>query len=209
MLSKTITTRFAAFCGAALISIAMAAPASAVVLFSDDFNRSHPTDVGNGWGESESETNDVRVLSNKLRIRDQNPITGMAWHTVNTSGYENITLSFTLDSFFTSPGDLMWIDLSTDGGSTYATSLPAFPLVEFLPVITYTDIALLGMENDSDFTFRFRLGLIAPQLGAGQARIDNVVIKGDAIPVSEPGSLALLGLGLAGLGYARRRKVAA
>ena len=38
--------------------------------------------------------------------------------------------------------------------------------------------------------------------------IDNVVLEGDLIPVPEPGSLALFGLGLAGLGFARRRKVA-
>jgi len=73
---------------------AMAAPASAVVFFTDDFNRANSQIVGNGWGESESENGGVRVYTNTLRVRDQNPTTGMAWHIVSTAGYQNITLSF-------------------------------------------------------------------------------------------------------------------
>ena len=205
MLTKSITTKVAAFCGAALISIAMAAPASAVVLFADDFNRANNINVGNGWMEAESESNDVRIRNNTLRIRDQRPEVGMAWHTVDTTGYENITLSFTLDSFNTDfAGDSLYVDLSTDGGSSYTTTLASFPLIAALPLIPYTNIPLVGMDNDSDFTFRFRLGLVSPQLDTGTAIIDDLEIS--AIP--EPGSLALFGLGLAGLGYARRRKVA-
>ena len=89
MLTKSITTKVAALCGAALIPIAMAAPASAVVIFSDDFNRSHATDVGNNWVETEQGQFDVRLLGNRMRIRDDNPL-GSAERLISTAVHERL-----------------------------------------------------------------------------------------------------------------------
>ena len=206
MLTKFITTKVAALCGAALISIAIAAPASAVVIFSDNFNRAN--NINSGWTETEEDSPDVGVYGNRLRLRDGGPPQGAAEQLgLSTAGYENITLSFTWEGINTENFE-NFLMIEFDTGSGYQ-ALNGFFLggVPILNGFDQTATAIdLDLAADNPGTFALRFLLDANN--NNQVRIDNVVLEGDLIPVPEPGSLALFGLGLAGLGFARRRKVA-
>jgi hypothetical protein len=65
--------------------------------------------------------------------------------------------------------------------------------------------AILGASNLANLQFSFWTNVSAYN---ESAYIDNVVLRGTPISVSNPSSIALLGLGLMGLGLARRKKSA-
>src|SRR5262245_3730716 len=75
------------------VLVGLAAPASAAVIFSDNFTRSDNDTVGNSWFEQENDSNDVKISNNQLRLRDFNP-EAAAWRTVTGTGWTNIVLSF-------------------------------------------------------------------------------------------------------------------
>ena len=77
-------------------------------------------------------------------------------------------------------------------------------------------ISLAGFDPFQTFSFNFSVvapttaSLIFQNDGSDNigAILDNVAINGGADPVPEPGMIGLLGLGLLGLGVARRRRTA-
>lgn len=97
-------------------------------------------------------------------------------------------------------GTLVGLDYSTDGGSTWQNALSA------------TTAALNWQNWDSTTTLNFggvvgnafRLDFSAPTTSANEVSIHTVTL--DTAVVPEPGTMALAGLGGAGLWLFRRRK---
>ena len=58
----------------ALSAAAFATPASALTITADNFNRADSNTVGSGWVESGDSANDVAILTNQLRLRDDQAI---------------------------------------------------------------------------------------------------------------------------------------
>jgi hypothetical protein len=101
-------------------------------------------------------------------------------------------LSGSADPFDTGAGVLANFYLGVDAGT------PPHPYTNYSFDIT----ALVAAGG----TFQIRFGEVDNQLFF-QNGVDNVSVLADEVNgVPEPGGLALLGLGLAGLGFARRRK---
>ena len=205
MTKYSIKSCVLAFCGATLLTIANGAPASAVVIFSDHFNRPASNTVGNNWVEKQSNANDVAVTNwGRLRLRDNNgfPDAQASQLSLSTLGYENISISFRYRGLNTEAHDILRILYAADSGFSTAA-------IFTLENHGWTTVNFLALAADNANLFRFRLRTNVSEGAIGNnegALIDNVVVRGDLIPVSEPGTAALFGLGLAGLGYARRRK---
>lgn len=167
----------AGICG---VAVTLASNLHAAVIFSDDFNRGNSSDVGNLWQEWEKDSNDVAVYSQQLRLRDhQNSTVDAAiWHSVDTSGFENLNLSFDWRAANnTEASDTLfagWRDASGTfhslwsqalGGSTMAThsiNLDAF-----------------GLNNLFDLSF-----WVDVSASTETVYLDNILLTGDATNTS-------------------------
>ena len=199
-----------------LAGMAVAGPAPAAEIFSDDFNRNEPSSVGNGWTETEKNSKDVAIVNRsgkrRLMLRDeiQGPIDAAAARTgISTVGYTEIVLSYE------------WAPLE---GSESSDELHVQWRVG--PAGTWQDVATHSLGGDGRFTSQsISLSSLAAGVADFELRfwtdvsdedngayIDNVTLKGTAarglnsppLSVPEPGTLALLGLGLAGIAAVRR-----
>ena len=209
MTKNTFKSRVLTICGAAMLSMAISAPSSAVVIFSDDFNRPDNNTVGNGWTEIDSQNNDVKILNNRLRLRDNDttPDAQAAQLGLSTVGFENISLSYDWAPIgISDPGDKLIVQISVGSGFTtigthFLGGAGGVFTSEFFSLPTFA-------YDTTPFKLRFRTNVTENSNGDREgAFIDNVVLSGTQIP--EPGTMAIFALGLAGLGYARRRKVVA
>jgi hypothetical protein len=79
--------RLAVFGGAVVLTLFMADPSSAAVIFQDDFNRADSAIVGNGWAE---DGNTVSISGNALKIEANGSVT----QNFSTVGLTDIKLSF-------------------------------------------------------------------------------------------------------------------
>jgi hypothetical protein len=100
---------------------------------------------------------------------------------VTNNGTSDVSIEFSNDG-------IVWAPLAV---ATLTTTQTAF---------TRT---VAGMSDESGF---FRLGFVSTGTTTATPRIDNVTISGDVSPIPEPGTAALLGLGLADLGVVGRRR---
>lgn len=103
--------------------------------------------------------------------------------------------------FFNSPVVSAAMGFATDPATTYVSAYLNGVFVEtFSLATTYNNsgTAFLGFTNITFNEIRFKIDRF-------ESLIDNIQFKTASVP--EPGPLALLGLGLAGIGFAKRKKV--
>jgi len=122
----------------------------------------------------------------------------------------DIQMDFELGTFIIPGITVGFIDVIASGDSIYLGSLDIFDLV---PNASYNDyfwsIPLGGnisaLDAMRDKTFVVSL-LINPYFGGSISHVDYSTLSGTAVVTPEPGTLVLLGAGLAGLGlYGRKR----
>lgn len=176
----------------------------------DNFDRADSNTVGAGWLESSDNANDAAILTNQLRLRDDqatSPDAAVQQSGFSTIGLTNITV--TLD----------WLALINNEVTDTLNVAWAIGSPGTFNAGSWTTIGLVGGLNSNGFTLgqSFSLGAAA----AGQAvisimlysdvsagvqgtnegfLIDNFVLSGDPIvtPISLPGSGMLLLSGLVG-----------
>lgn len=223
---------------ASIVALAssIALPASAALIFGDEFDRRDDNTVGNGWVELERDSNDVAIKSGALRLRDDragSPDAAASLFSLATTGYQNITLSYRwrVEDDDSGGNDYLYSAWKLSSATTWTTLLSHRLNKDddewFLASIGLGDIA-----SDTLIDFRFWTDIDDEDDDLG-ARIDYLRLSGELMPLVEvsdeqspetaaiedgplspaqavpaPGTLALLGLGLFGLGTLRRGAVA-
>lgn len=183
----------------------------AVVLFTDDFNRSNSQIVNNGWSEYERDSNDVAVSQQQARLRDhQNAsIDAAIWQTVTTSGFTNLYLDFSWRATSsTESSDTLhsgWRDLAGNFHTVWSTALGGSPF-------SNESIHLDGLGIPTQFDLAFWVNMSASN---ETVYLDNIILSGDAaavvanpavtVNVSEPEGMGLLLAGLFCVWALRRR----
>jgi hypothetical protein len=160
--------------------------ASAVTIFSDDFNRANNATVGNGWQEAGG----ISVNNFQLLFDGNATLTATEQGTspLSTIGLTNITFSYDWQGVNAESSDTLKAYWSPDGVTynllaTHVLSSPG----------THSETWNLGVtaENQAGVAIRF---VYSGDMGNDAARVDNVLLTGVA---SVPGPI--VGAGLPGL----------
>ena len=193
---------------AGVLAAFVASPASAAIIFQDNFNRPNSNTVGNGWSEVENDANDVAIVNGRLQLRDFLPTTIDAAASqlggLSSVGLTNITLTYDWAPLTASESnDVLNVQWKRASSSTWIT-LAVHGLGGSGSFTTNVVSLGAAAANVSNIQIRFWTNVSQSDEGA---LIDNVKLTGDPIRVvPEPASMALLGVGLLGLGYLNRRR---
>ena len=146
------------------------------------------------------------------------PTVGSFDFSIDATGFENLSLSFDFNAIETEvcdgtfPADCLNVTATTATIPTPNTN-PTHEDLDTVGIGSFSGLAVDGEDGVINFRFFFDWTGLNESL-----EISNIVLEGDAIApppppppppptgVSEPGTLAVLGLGLAGIGVARRRR---
>jgi hypothetical protein len=123
----------------------------------------------------------------------------------------NTAYTLTVDLFERSTTALpekIWIQLLTESGGAY-TALGTF---DDTTLVWASGVATATLTVNTDATvaagsdFYIRLGAQTASTSLQQINFDNVTLVAEALSVPEPATLGLMGIGLAAIGFAKRRK---
>lgn len=219
------------------LAATIAAPASAAVIWQDQFNRADSNTVGNGWTEIQNGASDVAISGNALRLRDYRdgpdsvtaPDAAATQWGISTAGYEDIFVQFRWAPLTASEStDTLFVSWKLSSAANTLANWSTLGSFGLGGNGTYTTsgFALGALAQDTSIDLRFWTSVNDDDEGA---LIDWVTLSGNAIPlpppptppapppeilqpvepgagVPAPGTLALLGVGLAALGSFRRRR---
>jgi hypothetical protein len=195
----------------ALLVAALASPAGAVVIFSDDFERAGSRTVGAPadfpteiWEEQERNSADVRVSGGALVLRENR---SNASQVLSTLGYENIVLSY----------EWRPLNARSTRRDTFTASVPGGGRTHRLDTaggMVALNLSSLA-DNLAEFDLRFRIRIFDEPGGPREegVRIFSVTLTGDrisssaAVPEPATWALTLAGFGLAGGSLRRRRRL--
>lgn len=157
-----------------------------------------------------------------------NPVEGVYAAYVMNDGLANTTYTLSQDilvPFNVTNASLAWSDSSMSGYSGAARNLTVglyagntllanvyqfnMPTSDFSPAWDARQVdvsALLAAHGGQSLTLRFSNFIPNTWTGAAGLAVDNIRLTGQAAVVPEPGSIALLGLGLMAGALVRRRK---
>lgn len=165
--------------GPDLISVPTAEAASDTI-FSDGFE----TDDFTEWSNNESPwttiaANGANGSTHRAEVSDTSGEKELR-KDISTTGYENITISYYLQTADYESEDTVKIQYSTDGGSTWTTqkTLDEANLNNQTTWLQNTLIFSSDADNKSDFQFRFLADLDS---AADTFGLDNVELTGDPI----------------------------
>jgi len=149
---------------------------------------------------------DIPVVSGGLLFTYNNPGIASAWNTgggSSNNGTQALIIGFGAGVEITRDGGGLFSIDSLDAGLSWFTALSSFDINVGSEVIT------LGLGYDAySFTSLTNISSLAISSGPadGYIAIDNINWSNpSAAPVPEPGLLVLLGVGLAGIGFSRKR----
>jgi hypothetical protein len=197
---------------AALMMFALPGISGAATIFYDDFNRPNSTEVGNGWIVTEDGRWDVRIKNNRLRMRDKDGSPFVTQIGIDTTGYENITLSFDYEAFAGNGDTTETKDILSvlyDGGSGLQL-LDAIELGTDGVVFSVTYSLPDSASGITDLATRLTLEVSTDEEGVF---IDNFLISGDLVstdphssPAPEPSAALVFGVGLLTVSTHLRRR---
>jgi len=183
------------------VTLLLATPgiAAAATIFFDNFNRDNSTDVGNGWIVTEDGRWDVRIKDNRLRMRDKDGDPSVTQITLDTTGYENIRISFDYESFggdgdTTETSDVL--SVLYDDGSGFSL-IDAIQLGNDGVVFSVAFLLPAGAAGIPDLASRLALAVSTDDEGVF---IDNFRVSADiataAVSAPEPSAALVFGIGL-------------
>ncbi|MEM7572891.1 MAG: T9SS type A sorting domain-containing protein [Bacteroidota bacterium] len=137
-----------------------------------------------GWGIWNDGGSDSRRLSNttyansptySIRLRDNTSSSVMTTDNLNLSGYEEVTVDFTYIANSMENGEDFWLQVSTNGGSSYTTVETWVRNIDFVNNSREFESVTITGTFTSNTRLRFRCDASA---NADQVYIDDVNISG-------------------------------